>query len=64
MSESSPIMLTGSLRAAAVTIDAHTVAAPPISALIASIEGDGFREIPPLPTNREREGKNGFNVIK
>lgn len=46
-------MLTGSFRAAAVTIDAHTVAAPPISALIASIEGDGFREIPPLPANKE-----------
>ena len=47
--KSSPIMLMGSFRAAAVTTDAHTVAAPPISALIASIEGDGFREIPPLP---------------
>ena len=46
-------MLTGSFRAAAVTIDAHTVAAPPISALIASIEEGGFREIPPLPANRE-----------
>lgn len=54
MSKISPMMLTGSFRAAAVTTDAHTVAAPPISALIASIEGDGFREIPPLPANRER----------
>lgn len=53
MSQSSPIMLTGSFRDAAVTMDAHTVAAPPISALIASIEEDGFREIPPLQTHRQ-----------
>ncbi len=58
MLKCSPIMLTGSFRAAAVTIDAHTVAAPPISALIASIEGDGFREIPPL-LMQQRDGTNG-----
>lgn len=50
-----PIILTGSFKAAAVTIDAHTVAAPPMSALIASIEEDGFREIPPLPAKREKD---------
>lgn len=48
MFQSSPMMFTGSFRAAAVTMEAHTVAAPPISALIASMERDGFREIPPL----------------
>lgn len=48
-------MLTGSFRAAAVTMDAHTVAAPPMSALISSIEEDGFREIPPLQTDRQSE---------
>ncbi len=62
LSKSSPIMLTGNFRAAAVTIDAHTVAAPPISALIASIEGDGFREIPPLPANRERGQTKDLNM--
>lgn len=51
-------MLMGSFRAAAVTIDAHTVAAPPISALIASIEGDGFREMPPLQTEKEKDNIN------
>lgn len=60
--KSSPIMLIGSFRATAVTIAAHTVAAPPISALIASIEEDGFREIPPLPANRGR-GQNSVNVM-
>lgn len=49
VSENPPIILIGSFRAAAVTTDAQTVAAPPISALIASMEGDGFREMPPLP---------------
>lgn len=41
-------MLTGSLRAAAVTMAEHTVAAPPISALMASIPEEGLMEIPPL----------------
>ena len=41
-------MLIGSFRAAAVTIAEHTVAAPPISALMASIPDEGFSEIPPL----------------
>lgn len=50
---SSPMMLTGSLRAAAVTMEAHTVAAPPMSARIASIDGDGLREMPPLQIKRE-----------
>lgn len=49
VSQNPPIILIGSFRAAAVTTDAHTVAAPPISALIASMEGDGLREMPPLP---------------
>lgn len=43
-----PTMLMGSFRAAAVTMAAHTVAAPPISALMASIPEEGFIEIPPL----------------
>lgn len=43
-----PIMLRGRLRAAAVTMAEQTVAAPPISALIASIPDDGFSEMPPL----------------
>lgn len=41
-------MLIGSFRAAAVTIAEHTDAAPPISALMASIPEAGFMEIPPL----------------
>lgn len=41
-------MLIGSLRAAAVTMAEHTVAAPPISALMASIPEEGLMEIPPL----------------
>lgn len=43
-----PIMFKGRLRAAAVTMAEQTVAAPPISALIASIPNDGFSEMPPL----------------
>lgn len=54
-------MLTGSLRDAAVTMDAHTVAAPPISARIASIDADGFREIPPLQTHSEERGDQTTN---
>lgn len=46
------MMLMGSLRAAAVTTEEHTVAAPPISARIISMEAEGFREMPPL--GRER----------
>lgn len=49
-------MLTGSFRAAAVTTAEQTVAAPPISALMASIPDDGFREIPPL------EGHRGYLI--
>lgn len=56
-------MLIGSLRAAAVTMDAQTVAAPPISALIASMEGDGFREIPPLPRRSENDFNESFRNI-
>lgn len=41
-------MFKGSFRAAAVTMAEQTVAAPPISALIASIPDDGFSEMPPL----------------
>lgn len=55
------MMLTGSFRAAAVTMDAQTVAAPPISALIASIEADGFREMPPLQTQGEERGDQRTN---
>ncbi len=61
--KSSPIILTGSFRAAAVTIDAHTVAAPPISALIASIEGDGLREIPPLPAQQRDDTSGETNEL-
>lgn len=43
-----PRMLIGSFRAAAVTMAEHTVAAPPMSALMASIPEEGFIEIPPL----------------
>lgn len=43
-----PMILIGRFRAAAVTIAEHTVAAPPISALMASMPDEGFREIPPL----------------
>lgn len=43
-----PTMLIGSFRAAAVTMAEHTVAAPPISALMASMPDEGFIEIPPL----------------
>lgn len=42
------MILIGRFRAAAVTIAEHTVAAPPISALMASMPDEGFREIPPL----------------
>lgn len=48
-------MLTGSFRDAAVTMEAHTVAAPPMSALIASIEAEGFREMPPLQTENRKD---------
>lgn len=48
-----PTMLIGSFRAAAVTKAEHTVAAPPISALMASIPEEGFIEIPPLRYDRE-----------
>jgi len=41
-------MLRGRFKAAAVTMAEQTVAAPPISALIASIPDDGFSEMPPL----------------
>lgn len=41
-------MFKGRFRAAAVTMAEQTVAAPPISALIASMPDDGFREMPPL----------------
>lgn len=43
-----PIMFRGRFRAAAVTMAEQTVAAPPMSALIASIPDDGFSEMPPL----------------
>lgn len=46
------MMLTGSLRAAAVTMAELTVAAPPMSALMASIPDAGFNEIPPLKWRR------------
>lgn len=63
--ETLPIILTGSLSAAAVTMAEHTVAAPPISALIASIEGDGLSEIPPLPGNRgSSEVNSEVNFMK
>ncbi len=42
------MILMGSFKATAVTIAEHTVAAPPISALMASMPEEGFREIPPL----------------
>lgn len=42
------MMLIGSFSAAAVTMAEHTAAAPPISALMASIPEEGFIEIPPL----------------
>ena len=57
-STGSPMMLIGSLRAAAVTRAAHTVAAPPMSALIASIPDDGLREIPPLRRDDKVKDKN------
>lgn len=41
-------MLRGRFNVAAVTMAEQTVAAPPISALIASIPDDGFSEMPPL----------------
>lgn len=56
-------MLTGSFRAAAVTMDAHTVAAPPMSALIASMEGEGLREIPPLQIQRENKSFQGHQIV-
>ena len=62
MTAVSPIMLTGSLRAAAVTMEAHTVAAPPMSARMASIPEDGFREIPPLNGREESNVKNDLTV--
>lgn len=55
ISRCSPTMLTGSFRDAAVTMEAHTVAAPPMSALIASIEAEGFREMPPLQTENRKD---------
>lgn len=43
-----PIMFKGRFRAAAVTMAEQTVAAPPMSALMASMPDDGFSEMPPL----------------
>lgn len=52
------MMLTGNFRAAAVTIAEHTVAAPPISALMASIPEGGFSEMPPLRAEVPQKHRN------
>lgn len=49
-------MFKGRFRAAAVTMAEQTVAAPPISALMASIPEDGFREMPPLEQTAQVQG--------